>query len=55
MKRGSIRPEARLFFEFVEGQVWFGETTPYPVSGMAAYSPDDFDYQMGRFWTLPTL
>ncbi len=39
----------------VDGEVWFGETTPYPVSGMATYSPDDFDFQMGGFWTLPKL
>jgi hypothetical protein len=39
----------------VDSEVWFGETTPYPVSGMATYTPDGFDFQLGRFWTLPQL
>lgn len=37
------------------GQVWFGETTPYPSSGFAKYQPAGFDLELGRCWTLPPL
>jgi hypothetical protein len=39
----------------VDGQVWFGETTPYPMSGLGRYSPDSFDEELGSWWTLPDL
>lgn len=39
----------------VDGHVWFGETTAYPMSGLGRYSPDSFDEELGSWWTLPDL
>lgn len=39
----------------VDGQIWFGETTAYPMSGLGRYAPDTFDTELGSWWTLPTL
>ncbi|WP_104523563.1 ATP-grasp fold amidoligase family protein [Blastococcus atacamensis] len=39
----------------VDGVVWFGETSPYPSSGLAPFSPRSFDRQLGDWWTLPAL
>ncbi|MBD8505170.1 hypothetical protein HT102_01525 [Hoyosella sp. G463] len=39
-----------------DGVVWFGETTPYPGSGMSDYSPrGKADAEIGSWWTLPDL
>ena len=39
----------------VDGEVWFGETAAYPVSGFARYSPGTFDLELGSWWQLPEL
>lgn len=39
----------------VDGEVWFGEYTPYPGSGLLRYKPMSFDREQGLQWTLPTL
>ncbi|MCF6385906.1 hypothetical protein L2K20_02880 [Mycobacterium sp. MBM] len=39
----------------VDGEVWFGEYTPYPGSGLLRYKPMSFDLEQGRHWTLPAL
>jgi hypothetical protein len=31
---------------------WLGEITVYTLSGLANFTPDDVDEQIGRFWTL---
>ena len=38
----------------VDGDVWFGEYTPYPGTGMLRYEPMSFDLEQGRQWRLPT-
>ncbi|MGJ6124574.1 ATP-grasp fold amidoligase family protein [Mycolicibacterium sp. Y3] len=38
----------------VDGEVWFGEYTPYPGSGLLRYKPMSFDREQGRHWKLPT-
>ena len=38
-----------------DGQVWFGETTAYPMGGFGRYSPPGFDFDLGRWWNLPDL
>jgi hypothetical protein len=35
--------------------VFFGETTPYPGSGLSPFSPNSFDYFLGSHWSLPPL
>jgi hypothetical protein len=39
----------------VDGEVWFGEYTPYPGSGLLRYKPMTFDREQGLHWELPTL
>ncbi|MHA3022055.1 ATP-grasp fold amidoligase family protein [Mycobacterium sp. BMJ-28] len=39
----------------VDGDVWFGEYTPYPGGGLLRYKPKQFDLESGRHWKLPTL
>ncbi|MEX7468383.1 ATP-grasp fold amidoligase family protein [Mycobacterium adipatum] len=39
----------------VDGEVWFGEYTPYPGSGLLRYQPMSFDLEQGRQWQLPSL
>jgi hypothetical protein len=39
----------------VDGEVWFGELTPYPAAGLEGWEPNDLDAELGRYWTLPAL
>jgi hypothetical protein len=39
----------------VASEVWFGETTPYPDSGLCYFGPREVDYEWGDFWELPQL
>ena len=38
-----------------DGEVWFGELTPYPAAGLEGWTPNDLDDALGRFWNLPVL
>jgi hypothetical protein len=44
----------RIDLYAVDGDVWFGEYTPYPGSGLLRYKPMAFDLEQGRHWTLPS-
>lgn len=44
----------RIDLYAVDGEVWFGEYTPYPGSGLLRYKPMRFDREQGRHWTLPS-
>lgn len=35
------------------GDIWFGEFTPYPASGLVTFAPRELDAEMGALWTLP--
>ena len=35
------------------GQVWFGELTPYPGSGLVGFDVPGFDLEIGGWWRLP--
>ena len=37
----------------VDGQVWFGEFTPYSDSGLAAIEPRSYERLWGSWWQLP--
>lgn len=39
----------------VEGEVWFGELTPYPGGGLEPFAPRHVDHWLGRQWRLPEL
>lgn len=45
----------RIDLYAVDGEVWFGEYTPYPGSGLLRYKPMSFDREQGLHWNLPTL
>lgn len=45
----------RIDLYAVDGEVWFGEYTPYPGSGLLRYKPMSFDREQGLQWKLPTL
>lgn len=32
------------------GELWFGETTVYPLDGLVRYWPRSFDFQLGAHW-----
>ncbi|MCH8561270.1 ATP-grasp fold amidoligase family protein [Nesterenkonia sp. DZ6] len=34
----------------LDGEVWFGELTPYPSGGMDPFTPDTVDLQLGAWW-----
>ncbi len=35
-----------------DGELWFGELTPYPGAGLSRLEPE-LDAQLGSWWTLP--
>jgi hypothetical protein len=37
------------------GEIWFGEVSPYPGSGLSQIVPAAFDEEWGRLWALPSL
>jgi hypothetical protein len=37
----------------IGGDVYFGEVTPYPASGLVPFFPASFDVELGARWTLP--
>jgi hypothetical protein len=39
----------------VDGDVFFGEVTPYPGSGIEPFVPKSFDDELGAKWKLPVL
>jgi len=45
----------RIDLYAVDGEVWFGEYTPYPGSGLLPYKPMSFDFEQGSHWNLPDL
>lgn len=34
----------------LDGELWFGELTPYPSGGLDAFTPDSVDLQLGAWW-----
>ncbi len=45
-------PFARIDFYNIEGRIYFGEITFYPWSGYIRFTPDSFDYELGRHFKL---
>jgi hypothetical protein len=39
----------------VDGEIFFGELTPYPGSGINPFVPNSFDDELGAEWQLPVL
>ena len=45
----------RIDFYDLDGDVYLGEMTPYPESGLLPFVPASFDDELGDAWTLPAL
>ena len=43
-------PFVRVDLYNVKGKIYFGELTFYPASGFSPYSPDSFDYELGKYF-----
>lgn len=48
-------PAVRVDLYCVEGKIYFGELTFFPWSGYVQYTPDEFDFEMGRKFVLPEV
>lgn len=46
-------PFVRVDFYEVNDQIYFGELTFFPGNGMEAFQPEEWDYQLGEWITLP--
>ena len=44
----------RVDFYVADGQVWFGEFSPYPGGGVSRFVPGSFDRWLGDQWRLPS-
>jgi hypothetical protein len=45
-------PEVRVDLYNVSGKIYFGELTFYDGSGYMQFSPDSFDFELGKDWQL---
>lgn len=48
-------PFARVDLYNIQGEIIFGEITFYPWSGYARYTPDSFDYELGKYFKFPNI
>lgn len=46
-------PFVRVDFYEINGQVYFGELTFYPGAGLEEFAPEEWDYRLGSWITLP--
>lgn len=46
-------PAVRVDLYNIEGKIYFGELTFYPWSGYVQYTPDNFDFELGKYFVLP--
>lgn len=46
-------PFVRTDFYIIDGQIYFGEITFYPSSGLAKFEPEEWDYKFGEWMKLP--
>lgn len=46
-------PAVRVDLYNINGRIYFGELTFFPWSGYVQYTPDSFDFEMGRKFVLP--
>jgi len=48
-------PFARVDLYNIGGQIIFGEITFYPWSGYVRFTPDSFDFELGKYFKLPEI
>ena len=46
-------PFLRVDFYIINNQIYFGELTFFPASGMSKFEPQDWDYKFGEWLVLP--
>ena len=46
-------PAVRVDLYSIQGKIYFGELTFFPWSGYVQYTPDEFDFEMGKKFSLP--
>lgn len=46
-------PAVRVDLYNINGKIYFGELTFYPWSGYVQYTPDSFDFELGKYFVLP--
>ena len=46
-------PAVRVDLYNINGKIYFGELTFFPWSGYVQYTPDSFDFEMGKKFVLP--
>lgn len=46
-------PAVRVDLYSIEGKIYFGELTFFPWSGYVQYTPDAFDFEVGKKFVLP--
>ncbi|MBQ8302254.1 MAG: carbonic anhydrase [Clostridia bacterium] len=46
-------PAARIDLYCIEGKIYFGEITFFPWSGYMDFTPDSFDFELGKCFELP--
>jgi len=47
------KPYVRIDFYSISGEIFFGEITFFPASGMGRFEPDKYDYELGQMIKLP--
>ena len=47
-------PAVRVDLYSIRGKVYFGELTFFPWSGYVQYTPDEFDFELGKKFILPS-
>ena len=45
-------PFARVDWYNIKGKIVFGEITFYPWSGYVKFTPDSFDFELGRYFNI---
>lgn len=48
-------PFARIDLYNIKQRIYFGEITFYPWSGYVKYSPDSFDFELGKYFNLTEI
>lgn len=48
-------PHVRVDLYNIKGKIYFGEMTFYPWSGYVEFFPDEFDFELGKNFELPSV
>lgn len=54
-KLSASLPFARIDFYNVDGRIYFGEITLFPISGLGKYTSDEWDMKIGDMLILPEM